>query len=202
MSLRMPTSRTIQGALGMAFLQIFLAACSTATPGGSSLTGATPLASVLGSPATSAAPAGGLSGAPLRLTRGSAHVALTGGASQAFDLTLSSGILVPDTNVILVWSGSPEGESRDDGLRIQAPSKPGVYQSSGSDFGAPQISVDTGRIGTAGSPPQFAPTGDECTVTLTRADASGAAGSLRCIGLSSTGYDKPVDVDTTFTATP
>lgn len=136
------------------------------------------------------------------MTHGSAHLAMSGGASETFDMTLSSGILVPDTSVILVWSGSPGGASHDDGLRIQAPSRAGVYQSSGLDFDAPVISVSTGRIGTAGSPPQFAPTGTECTVTLARVDATGVEGSLRCTGLSSTGYDKPIDVQASFTATP
>jgi len=43
---------------------------------------------------------------------------MTGGASRAFDLTLTSGILVPGSNVILVWSGSPGDES---GVPASAP---------------------------------------------------------------------------------
>jgi len=145
---------------------------------------------------------GGLTGASVTLTQGSAQLTMSGGASLAFDLTLTSGILIPGSNAILVWEGSPDEESGDDSLRIQAPSQAGAYQSSGDDFGAPQIGVSTGRIGTAGVPPHFGPIGDECTVTLTRVDATGVEGSLACHGLSSTAFDQPVDVQATFIATP
>jgi hypothetical protein len=62
--------------------------------------------------------------------------------------------------------------------------------------------VTTGRIGTAGVPPQFAPVADECTLTLTKVDATGVEGSLDCHGLTSTDYTQPIDLQATFTATP
>lgn len=212
MTLRNPT-RLTRRAVAMPILVIFLTGCAAAPPG-SPAGGAGADASATGSRSTPTAPtaptappvsapaAGGLGGAPIPLTQGSAHLTISGGASQAFGLALSSGVLVPDTNVILAWSGPSSGKSHDDALRIQAPSKAGVYKSSGTDFGAPAISVSTGRIGTAGSPPQFAPARDECTVTLTKVDATGVEGILQCTGLTSTGYDKPIDVQATFMATP
>lgn len=117
-------------------------------------------------------------------------------------MTLSSGILIPGSNVILSWSRPPGDPFRDDALRIQAPSAAGVYRSAGIDFAAPQISVTTGRIGTVGVPPQFGPVGEECAVTLMKADASGVEGTLECRGLTSTTFDKPIDVSATFTAAP
>jgi len=201
-------SRQTSSALRMALLLMLLTACSAAAPRASPGASATALPSAVGPPLgstlapPSAPPVGELPGSPLTLTRGTAQVTLTGGASETFEVTLTSGVLIPGTDVILVWSGSPGDESGNDGLRIQAPSQMGVYPSAGDDFGAPQISVTTGRIGTAGVPPQFAPIGDECTLTLTKVDAAGVAGSLECHGLTSTGYDQPVDVQARFTATP
>jgi hypothetical protein len=127
---------------------------------------------------------------------------MSGGATQAFDLGLSSGILIPGSNVILTWSGPSGDESGDDSLRLQAPSRAGVYQSSGGDFTAPQIAVTTGRIGTAGVPPHFAPLAGECTLRLTKVDATGVEGGLDCHGLTSTDYAQPIDLQATFTATP
>lgn len=201
----MPIS-LIRGAAGMAVILAIMAGCSTTAPDRPSVTSATAVAegSTLTSepPAPSAPPGGELPDTPLTLTGGSAHVKMTGGASEAFDLTLTSGTLIPGSNVILVWSGPLGDESGDDGLRIQAPSEAGVYQSSGDDFLAPQISVITARIGTAGVPPQFAPVGDECTVMLTKVDVTGIEGSLGCHGLTSTAYDEPIDVEANFTASP
>lgn len=198
---------------GLAVLMV-LAACSSGVRG-PSVAGPSALPSGIGSPSvaaptppavaptqSSASPAAQLPGAPVALTHGSAEVTMTGGASESFDLTLTSGILIPGTNVILAWSGSAGDESGDDGLRIQAPSQAGVYQSGGDDFGAPQIGVSTGRIGTAGVPPEFGPAGDECTLTLTKVDATGVEGSLECHGMTSIGFDQAVDVEATFTATP
>jgi len=135
------------------------------------------------------------------LTGGSAQVAITGDASATLALTLTSGIIIPGTNVVLVWSGAPGDESGDDGMRIQAPSRTGTYTSSATDFTALQVSVSTGRIGTAGVPFYFAPLADECSVTLTKVDATGVEGSLQCRGLTAA-QDQFVDVSADFTATP
>ncbi|MEO5885385.1 MAG: hypothetical protein ABIQ58_07730 [Candidatus Limnocylindrales bacterium] len=191
---------------------VILAGCAAATApgrtGGASRTAsaastaapsAAPVASV--SP-PAAAPAGELDGPPIRLTQGIAHVTTTGGAVATFDLVLTSGMLIPGSNVILAWSEPPSEDSGDDSLRIQAPSRAGVYPSAGGDFGAPQISFTTGRVGTAGVPPQFAPVGAECIVTLTRADAAGVEGILDCQRLTTTENVEPVDLQATFAATP
>jgi hypothetical protein len=118
-------------------------------------------------------------------------------------LTLTSGIIIPGTNVILVWSGAPGDESGNDGMRIQAPSRTGTYTSSATDFFAVQVSVSTaaGRVGQASVPNYLAPEADECTVTLTKVNATGVEGSLECSGLTS-GQDEAVDVSADFTATP
>ncbi len=115
-------------------------------------------------------------------------------------LALTSGILVPGTNVVMVWSGSGDGNG-DDSLRIQAPSRQGTYTTSATDFTAPSVSLTTGRIGNASVPAYLAPDADECTVTLTKVDVTGVVGSLQCSGLSS-GQDEAVDVSAAFTATP
>lgn len=125
---------------------------------------------------------------------------MTGDASLTMDLELISGILIPGSNVVMVWSGSG-GQSSDDGMRIQAPNQIGSYTSNATDFTAPQVSVSTGRIGTAGVPSYFAPVADECTVTLTKVDASGVEGSLACHGLSAA-QEQAVDVAADFTAMP
>jgi hypothetical protein len=126
---------------------------------------------------------------------------MTGGATETFDLALTSGITIPGSNAILNWSGPP-GADTADSLRIQAPSRAGTYASAGSAFTAPQISVVTGRVGTAGVPPQFAPVGAECTDTFARVDATGVEGTLDCHGLTSTENVAPVDVQATYSATP
>ncbi len=193
---------------------LMLAGCGgAATPSASGKTGSegSAAAGTGGSSRTSSAPtpssaavpsAAGLGGSPATMTRGSAHVTMSGGASQEFDVTLNSGILIPGSNVILSWSRPPGDQFRDDALRIQAPSAAGVYRSAGIDFAAPQISVTTGRVGTAGVPPQFAPVADECTVTLMKVDPSGVEGSLECRGLTSTTFEKPIDLSATYTAAP
>lgn len=170
---------------------------STGTGGSSAAQPASTSASSAAAPS-----AAELDGPPLTLTSGFAHVTMTGGTSQEFDLSLSSGILIPGSNVILSWSGPPGDQSGNDGLRIQAPSRAGAYPSAGSEFTAPQISLTTGRVGTAGVPPQFAPVADECTVTLTKVDATGVDGTLDCRGLTSTEFDKPIDLSVTYTTAP
>lgn len=125
---------------------------------------------------------------------------VTGDASLTMELELTSGILIPGSNVVMVWSGSG-AQSSDDGMRIQAPNRTGSSTSSATDFTTLQVSVSTGRIGTAGAPSYFAPLADECTVTLTKVDATGVEGSLACRGLSAA-QDQAVDVAAEFTATP
>lgn len=197
-------------ALGASLLLVLFSACSSTAPGGLVATGAAPVPLGTGSAPGSAlasAPAAtaanpGLPGPNLTLTGGSAQVAITGDASATLALTLTSGILIPGTNVILVWSGSDD-ESSDDGMRIQAPSRTGSYTSSATDFTAVQVSVSTaaGRVGQASVPNYLAPEADECTVTLTKVDATGVEGSLDCLGLTA-GQDQAVDVSANFTATP
>ena len=196
-------------ALGASLLLVLLTACSSAAPGGPVATGVAPVAPGSGSAPGSALPSApaataanpGLPGSPMTLTGGSAQVDITGDASATLALTLTSGIIIPGTNVILVWSGAPGDESGDDGMRIQAPSRTGTYTSSATDFTALQVSVSTGRIGTAGVPFYFAPLADECSVTLTKVDATGVEGSLQCRGLTAA-QDQFVDVSADFTATP
>ncbi len=109
-------------ALGVALLVVLLTACSSAAPGGPSATGVTGAAPV--PPGTGSAPGSALPSAPaataanpglpgsnVTLTGGSAQVAITGDASATLALTLTSGIIIPGTNVILVWSGAPGDES-------------------------------------------------------------------------------------------
>lgn len=194
------TTMMLAGCAGAATPNATANETSTASTG----TGASSAAQPASTSASSAAEpsAAELGGPPLTLTSGSAHVTMTGGTSQEFDLSLSSGILIPGSNVILSWSGPPGDQSGNDGLRIQAPSRAGVYQSAGSEFTAPQISLTTGRVGTAGVPPQFAPVADECTVTLTKVDATGVDGTLDCRGLTSTEFDKPIDLSATYTTAP
>jgi hypothetical protein len=174
------------------------AATATASPS----TAAPSAASVASPAAPSVAPAGELDGPPVTLTHGTAHVTMTGGATASFDLTLTNGILIPGSNVILNWSGPSGDESGGDSLRIQAPSGAGVHASAGNSFGAPQIGLTTGRVGTAGVPPQFAPVADECTVTLTKVDATGVEGTLDCRGLTSTEDVEPIDLQASYSAEP
>lgn len=204
-------SGPVRRALGVTLLLALLTGCSSAGLSGPTSTGATPGGPGSGSPAGSAlpsapAPTAANDGFPLpdsnlTLTGGSAQVAITGDASATMALTLTSGIIIPGTNVILVWSGSDD-ESSDDGLRIQAPSRTGSYTTNATDFML-QVSVSTaaGRVGQASVPNYLAPEADECTVTLTKVDATGVEGSLECLGLTA-GQDQAVDVSADFTAMP
>jgi len=166
------------------------AACGGGSPSGAE--GATTSAGGGGSPAGGGSPTGGGRGGG-GFSTGTAHVEVSDGTSKALDLPLDRGFTTwfPQ-GMHLVW------KSGDEHLTISGTSQAGsrATGAGGAEAMELDLTVATGN----GTLDLFVSTGGECTVDVTRSDASGVEGTFECAAVPSTIGNATADATGSFSA--
>ena len=121
------------------------------------------------------------------LTKGTAHVVLSGDVSTTVDLpTLQSGVFAPGAGLALVWV-----DSNGDAFSIGGLAQQGSHQTSPT-LEASVVVHDNTSITAATS------VAGECTVDITTATTSNVAGTVKCANLNASG--QTIGVNATFSA--